>query len=449
VATEPRTAFVLAGGGFKGAFELGALQHLVDTLGIVPDVVTATSAGAVLGTVLSQGRDESQCRTYLGEAEGDLLAMTEVDVVFDEEPWLRELEGTPAADSILRLVTTHGRPEFDDDGDDLAAAADDGGADSRRRHPLSDLVETARRLPAARRAHPKGEPRAVLNLDPFERAVRDGGSEGISTLDPQLVARPGLDLRLAVTAVKARQTHYVTGQGVLVGPDARTPVAGASGFDLIDGMIASASVPGVFPARHLGTETYVDGGCLQNIPLAAAVTLGAERIFTTVAVRVRESRRSPSLWAAEELGYLSTQAENLAVPLRGATNTLIEPTVEVVGSFEVHRGLMKIDIDYGRLRAEEVMADLDDGARPIATTASDTVTRLRYRAWHLEDAACRAGRLEGARLERLRDLKRAVRSAVDARAALGFPAPAGSDRWWSGWEVHSGDLPPGAPDSFD
>ena len=50
------TAFVLAGGGTKGSFEVGALQYLVGTERIIPDIITATSAGAVAAAVLAQAR---------------------------------------------------------------------------------------------------------------------------------------------------------------------------------------------------------------------------------------------------------------------------------------------------------------------------------------------------------------------------------------------------------
>ena len=51
-----RTAFVLAGGGTKGSFEVGVLQYLVGVEGIAPDIITATSAGAIAATVLAQAR---------------------------------------------------------------------------------------------------------------------------------------------------------------------------------------------------------------------------------------------------------------------------------------------------------------------------------------------------------------------------------------------------------
>ncbi|MFZ4518328.1 MAG: patatin-like phospholipase family protein [Microthrixaceae bacterium] len=451
----PRTAVVLAGGGFKGAFELGAFRYLVHRQGVVPDVITATSAGAILGTVAAQARTHEELLGRLEEADADLMAMTQVDRVFGEQPWLQELDGTPAADRIRKLVTDRGRPHPEDD--DTASPGDGGGHGSHRhhrnrdadRHPFVDAVEVARRLPAAHRAKADGPGRAILNLGPFETSLRGGTDVGIAPLDADLVARPGLDLRLAVTDVKGRATHYVTGDARLVGPDALTPVPDATGFDLVDGVIASASVPGVFPPRLLGPATYVDGGVLQNIPLAAALALRPDRVFTLVAVPVRQPKKSVSLWAAEELGYFSTQVDNLAVPLPpGVTNTVIEPTLEVVGSFELHRGLMRIDIDYGWLRCEETLADLDDGLRPVMTTASDTIIKLRQRAWLLEER-CLDGTDVAATVAELRGVKAALRSARAARGALGLPCPSFTDEFGHGWELHGRERPADLPETFD
>ncbi len=455
---DQRVAFVLAGGGFKGAFELGALQHLILEVGIVPDVITATSAGGVLGTVVAQGRDVDACGVRLGEAEADLMAMTRTDVVFGEQPWLRELDGTSVADHIHRLVRQHGRPELDDDWDELEAealavigtdapeeASAPRAAAGARRNPFEQIASTTRALVDGQRAA-RGLPRAALNLDPFEASIRGRRDVGIATVDPALVARPGMDLRLAVTALKAKETHYVTEAGHLVGSDARSPIPGADGIDVIDGVIASASVPGVFPPRSLGKDHYVDGGCLQNIPLQAAVDLGATAIYTLVAVPVRPAKKTLSLWAAESLGYMSTQVENLAIDLpSGCTNTVIEPTIEVVASFEVHPGLMRIDMHYGRMRAEECLAGMDDGLDPIVKMASDTLTTMRLMAWRFEHRCIESGRVDGEQLERLRQLKCCVRSALDARSALGLPAPDGSDEWGQTWELHATPLPDGFP----
>lgn len=464
-AGRPRTAVVLAGGGFKGAFELGALRQLVEHHGVVPDVITATSAGAILGTVAAQARTREELLVRLEEADGDLMSMTRIDKVFAEQPWLRELDGTVVAERIRRMLTEGGPgPDADE--------VEDGPGHGHRRHrgrrrgdradrgahgdahPFAGVLEVVRRLPAAHRVSAEHTARGILNLDPFEAALRgatgtgDGTGTGVAPIDPDLVARDGLELRLATTNVRDRVTHYVTGDGRLVGPDARTPIDGAGGFDLIDGLIASASVPGVFPPRMLGSTEYVDGGVLANIPLAAAAALGPERVFTLAASPIRDPEHRAATRVAEQFGYLETQVDNLATPLPdGTTNTVIQPTMLVVGTFEVHPGRMRIDIDYGWLRAQEAMADLDEGSRPILSTASDTIIELRQRAWSIE-----ARLLEGSDrtdLQELRTTKAAIRSAVAARVAVGLPVPAAGVDWGRHWELHTRPVPDDLPSDFD
>src|SRR5580698_9125485 len=104
------TAFVLAGGGTKGSFEVGALQYLVDTERIIPDVVTATSAGAVAAAVLSQARTHDEFSQRVQEIEDDILAMTRTEHVFGQQAWLRALEGTSLGGAIQFALTEGTRP---------------------------------------------------------------------------------------------------------------------------------------------------------------------------------------------------------------------------------------------------------------------------------------------------------------------------------------------------
>ena len=96
-----------------------------------------------------------------------------------------------------------------------------------------------------------------------------GNGEGIRPVDPALVGRPGLQLRLAVTALRAGVLRYVTEDGTIVESDARTPAPGAAAgpVDLIDGAIASASVPMVFPPHPMADDDYVDGGVIEIVPV--------------------------------------------------------------------------------------------------------------------------------------------------------------------------------------
>ncbi len=103
------TAFVLAGGGTKGSFEVGALQYLVGMERITPDIVTATSAGAIAATVLAQARTLAEFAQRVQEIEDDIVAMTRPEHVFGEQAWLRALEGT-ALGARSSSPSPRGRP---------------------------------------------------------------------------------------------------------------------------------------------------------------------------------------------------------------------------------------------------------------------------------------------------------------------------------------------------
>ena len=469
-APEGPTAFVLAGGGTKGSFEVGALQYLVGTERIIPDIITATSAGAIAASVLAQARTVDEFTRRVQEVEDDILAMTRTEQIFGEQSWLRALEGT-ALGGEIRFALTEGtrppRPTLEAAGIDEAhmQAPDVAPATPRspqraakkarrrrRRRLQRMLAGAAFRLPRARRKF-RMSGSAVLNLRPLADAIRHGGETGIHPVDPALVARPGLEVRLAVTALRAGVLRYITQDGTIVEEDAVTPVPGAAGgpVDFLEGALASASVPLVFPPRALADDDYVDGGVLQVVPVRAAVHLGATRIIAVVAIPLRIDRdernysddnaANVGLRALGAIAMADRQRENLAVPLpAAATLTTIDPVIDVVGYFEVQAGLLRINKDYGWLRAADVMAEGD--ATLLTEIAAEThrLTAARLQAWHLEESiweSSRAGdHADPGALSLLRELKRQVQEIVDQRKQLGFPVPDGCEAWWTGYEVH-------------
>ena len=170
------TAFVLAGGGTKGSFEVGALQYLVGTERIIPDIITATSAGAVAAAVLAQARTFEEFARRVQEVEDDILAMTRTEQIFGEQAWLRRWRGRRwAARSAVALHQGH-----------PAAAAGPGAA----RSPI-DPDPAAQRVPPAWPTRPARRRRrwarrllagAALRLPRARRRFRTSGS---SVLEPQ------------------------------------------------------------------------------------------------------------------------------------------------------------------------------------------------------------------------------------------------------------------------
>jgi len=512
------TAFVLAGGGTKGSFEVGALQYLVGTERIIPDIITATSAGAIVASVLAQARTFAEFDRRVQEVEDDILAMTRTEQIFGEQAWLRALEGTALGGEIRVALTEGTRPQLpavqlagiDESAPTLAvgngkveAGVVASPATSRFLHSSratssahilssaqsSSTTQSSRssrssrslrraekkvrrrkrrrvqrlfagaafRLPKARRKF-RSSGSAVLNLKPLADAIRYGGPSGIHPVEPALIARPGLQLRLAVTALRAGVLRYVTQDGTIVEEDAVTPASGvaAGPVDLIDGVIASASVPLVFPPRPLADDDYVDGGVLQLVPVRAAVQLGAKRIIAVMAIPLQIDRdernysednaANVGLRALGAIAMADRQRENLAVPLPpSAQLTTIDPVIDVVGYFEVEPGLLRINRDYGWLRAADVMADGD--ATLLADMAAEThrLTAARLRAWHLEEtiwdsdqvgAGAGAADADAGTVAVLREIKGQVYDIVDKRKQLGFPVPDGCEAWWTGYEIH-------------
>ena len=112
----------------------------------------------------------------------------------------------------------------------------------------------------------------------------------------------------------------------------------------------------------------------------------------------------------------------------------------MVGYFEVEPGLLRINKDYGWLRAADVMAEGD--ATMLAGVAAGThrLTEARLQAWHVEESVCVSGRIvdaDAGTVALLRELKRQVREIVEQRKQLGFPVPDGAEAWWSGYEMHN------------
>ncbi len=468
-----RTAFVLAGGGTKGSFEAGALAYLVGVEHIIPDVVTATSAGAIAATVLAQARTPAEFSQRVQEIEDDILAMTRTEHVFGEQAWLRALKGTALGRAVQFTLTqaTSPPPTLNEAmpgyGIDLPIAprpspralrrAARKARRQRRRRMFRLAAGALHRLPLVhRRLATSGS--SVLTLEPLAGALRHGGQSGIRPVELDLINRPGLQLRLAVIALRAGVLRYVTEDGTIVEEDARTPAAGpaAGPVDLVEGALASASVPLVFPPRHLADDDYVDGGVLQIIPVRAAALLGASRIIAVVALPLaltRDERNFTESQAANVgvramgmIGMTERQRENLAVALpEGTTLTTIDPVVDVVGLFEVQPGLLRINKDYGWLRAADILAGGDATIRSEVSEKTHHLIRARLQAWHLEEtlwvSSLSGDPVDAGSLALLRQLKQEIAGVLDQRKQLGFAVPEGCEAWSTDYEVHGG-LPP-------
>jgi predicted acylesterase/phospholipase RssA len=103
---------------------------------------------------------------------------------------------------------------------------------------------------------------------------------------------PNRGFRLAVNTVDAhtgRVVRYVTAPA----PVTRSPDYVVVDAITVDMVLASASIPLLFPAVQVGPHLLWDGGLLVNTPLAPVVALGADEIVTVLVTEPPDPQPGP------------------------------------------------------------------------------------------------------------------------------------------------------------
>ena len=200
---EHPIAFVLGGGGVRGAVEIGMVRAILEA-GIRPDLVVGTSIGAINGAMIAKD-------PTLGVIDTLLHAWT--------SPEANAVYGSSLLMQMSRLVKTKTHLNSHD--------------------PLRRLLEGS--LGSASR---------------FE----------------------DLEVTLQVVAASIeRAAEHVFDSG-----------------PLIPAVLASASVPGLFPPTLIDGEHFIDGGIVNSIPIEQAVAWGATRIFVLQVGRVESPLIAPA-----------------------------------------------------------------------------------------------------------------------------------------------------------
>lgn len=233
MAWAPRTALVLAGGGARGAYEVGVIRYLREALpeparsAVRFDVIAGCSVGALNGCFLAATADRP-------EEQGRLL----------QDYW-----------EALRASEVY-------------------------QFGLLDLLRLpwwllGRRLEAS----PTPFRAALLNPAPIERIVREQVSwAGIErNLDAGLLE----SIAISATDIATGRTHVFvqtrTGRIPVWGRDPRR--VGLPARIGPDHALASAAIPLLFPPVAIEGRYYCDGGLRQITPLSPALRLGAERVL--------------------------------------------------------------------------------------------------------------------------------------------------------------------------
>jgi hypothetical protein len=256
-------------------------------------------------------------------------------------------------------------------------------------------------------------------------------------------------------------------------------------INLVLGATASAALPGFFPEQSLIAKyvqetsplrgRFVDGGLHGALPMKAAVDLGADRVVAITASPAELDRHDPGRVfpifhnprrALDIVSHQLTEAQT--APLGGWCDDVarihIRPLIRVHGFLEVHPGLVRINLDYGYMRAHDYyragrgeLEGLNVWRLLAGSLLAEAITELRMEALDLEKAVRplpkgglqnrkRLNSFRKATLDRIRALKHEIATAVETRIAIFGPESVPleidgveirAEDWWLRWETQA------------
>lgn len=256
---------VLSGGGARGAFQVGAYERLIESPRFErgPDVLSGTSAGAINGALIAAGKSPREMMEFWHGLSADPPVVASAQFFEDAigsffrlslreiGAWLTSID---PARAFLRHVSHHLalRP-----GSVLAIWVE---------YLLASRFELVSRL-----LEGIGESFVADTALLRARLVDAIGGEEV----------PEGNVRLAINTMDAhtgRVVRFVT----MNTPHTRSPDYEIVDAITVDMVLASASIPLLFPAVQVGSHSLWDGGLLVNTPLAPVVAMGADEIVTVL-----------------------------------------------------------------------------------------------------------------------------------------------------------------------
>jgi len=256
---------VLSGGGARGAFQVGVYERLLEDARFAagPAVLSGTSAGGINAALIAAGRSPREMLQFWKEIADDppvtasaaffggalrtLLALT----VEEFGRWLSSVQ--PWRVLLHRL---------------------------RRHWPLDPASTVALWVEYLLTARFELVSRLLEGIrEPFIADTAPLRARLVAALGGERV--PSRGLRLALNTVDAntgRVVRWVTAPA----PMPRSPDYVVVDAITVDMVLASASIPLLFPPVAIGPHLLWDGGLLVNTPLAPVVALGAEEIVTVL-----------------------------------------------------------------------------------------------------------------------------------------------------------------------
>jgi NTE family protein len=199
-----------------------------------------------------------------------------------------------------------------------------------------------------------------------------------------------LSLRTVVGGLSGQRDHLVPARGLRQIVERHTDLADLTdaaiplslvAFDLVtgtetvlsqgsavDAILASCSIPGIFPPVAIGEKLLVDGGVVNNTPIRNAVELGAERVYVLPTQELPVAQVDPPRTALDAAIYglgllVGSRLEADVARYRGDVDLIVLPAPNP-------QGVQPTDFDHSiRLTAQAHAASRQALARAAAPVA--------------------------------------------------------------------------------
>jgi NTE family protein len=260
-----KLGLVLSGGGARGVFQVGVYERLIqdERFSRGASVVSGTSAGAINAALIAAGKTPREMMRFWNE-------------IADNPP------AAASAKFFSSATRTLGR-----------IVAKETGRWLRSGEPWYALAQRARNHFPPRRGSLLALGVEYLLTVRFDLVseLLEGIEVGyladtkqlrallVDTFGGEVVPIDGVDLAInTVDARTGRVVRYVTADV----EGTRTPDYVIVDAVTVDMVLASASIPLLFPAVEIGPHLLWDAALLVNTPLAPVVAMGAEEVITVL-----------------------------------------------------------------------------------------------------------------------------------------------------------------------
>ncbi len=313
-----KLGLALSGGGARGAFQVGVYEVLLGApqFSAGPAVVSGTSAGAINAALIASGKTPGELLAFWhGLAEDqpvDASASFAHDFTVAAWELIKRIRTRSAAQTSFDALKKSWR--FMTKRKELIAS----GVASFLELVLVDRFDVAKTFLAEMKStalFDTGRLRQRL-FDVFGGNIvrpSDGRALAIQAVD----AHAGTGIRYVRRADVERLMAAATSDSQR---KALADLASSRSYALVDNItvdmvLASASIPVLFPAVRIHGRMVWDGGVLNNTPLAPLVDLGADQVLTVL--------------VTETIDDTGTSFPNLGDAIERVTDTLLDNTYNV------------------------------------------------------------------------------------------------------------------------